>query len=190
MQEFRADEFLRILEDHYVKREPNLASLAKPLARLQDRWVHFCQAEYDDKIASFILDSENKQMLSMTYLDRTTARRTVAVQDLLKVLKGSPAPAATHALKVLSTMAGEARLSLSEQSATTLARTLWTKYNLAREAGVRVVGLEEFVRKLNSVGALPVQMCVAWEKDSLVTVILDNEAERLVGVLFVDRFLE
>lgn len=186
---FSAGEFVTMVRSKYLAREPNLQELIEPLVGLGSTPVIFCQVEYGEEVVSLVLGEHEHEVLAATYLDRSRTARTVTVGDLRGLLRASPLPASGRALAAIGALPDDRLLRLGETEAASIARTLWTKYNLAREKGVVVVGLERFAKDLSDAGPTGVLLCSAWLHDSLVTAALDPTARRIVGVLFITDFL-
>lgn len=186
---FSAAEFVAMVRSKYLAREPNLQELIEPLVGLGSTPVIFCQVESAEEVVSFVLGEHENEVLAATYLDRSRTARTISLGDLRGLLRASPLPAAGHALSAIEALPDDRVLRLGETEASSIARTLWTKYNLAREKGVTVVGLEQFTKDLSDAGPTGVLLCSAWLQDSLVTAALDPTARRIVGVLYITDFL-
>ncbi|MCP1501857.1 hypothetical protein J2Y89_000601 [Curtobacterium herbarum] len=186
---FSAAEFVAMVRSKYLAREPNLQELIEPLVGLGSTPVIFCQVESAEEVVSFVLGEHENEVLAATYLDRSRTARTTSLGDLRGLLRASPLPAAGRALSAIEALPDDRVLRLGETEASSIARTLWTKYNLAREKGVTVVGLEQFTKDLSDAGPTGVLLCSAWLQDSLVTAALDPTARRIVGVLFITDFL-
>jgi hypothetical protein len=186
---FSAAEFVTMVRSKYLAREPNLQELIEPLVGLGSTPVIFCQVESGAEVVSLVLDEQEHEVLAATYLDRSRTMRTVSVRDLRGLLQASTLPAATRAVAAIGALCDGQLLRLGETEAASIARTLWTKYNLAREKGVTVVGLEQFTKDLSDAGSMDVLLGSIWLQDSLVTAALDATARQIVGVLFITGFL-
>lgn len=186
---FSAAEFVTMVRSKYLAREPNLQEIIEPLVGLGSTPVIFCQVESGAEVVSLVLDEHENEVLAATYLDRSRTMRTVSVRDLRVPLQASTLPAAARAVAAIEALPDDRLLRLGETEAASIARTLWTKYNLAREKGVTVVGLEQFTKDLSDAGPTGVLLCSAWLQDSLVTAALDPTARRIVGVLYITDFL-
>ena len=186
---FSAAEFVAMVRSKYLAREPNLQELIEPLGGLGSAPVLFCQVESGEEVVSLVLDEHEHEVLAVTYLDRSRTARTISVGDLRGLLRASPLPAAGRALSAIEALPDDRVLRLGETEASSIARTLWTKYNLAREKGVTVVGLEQFTKDLSDAGSMDVLLGSIWLQDSLVTAALDPTARRIVGVLYITDFL-
>lgn len=186
---FSAAEFVAMVRSKYLAREPNLQELIEPLVGLGSTPVIFCQVESAEEVVSFVLGEHENEVLAVTYLDRSRTARTISVGDLRGLLRASTLPAAGRALSAIEALPDDRLLRLGETEASSIARTLWTKYNLAREKGVTVLGLEQFTKDLSDAGPTGALLCSAWLQDSLVTAALDPTARRIVGVLFITDFL-
>ena len=137
------------MRSKYLAREPNLQELIEPLVGLGSTPVIFCQVESAEEVVSFVLGEHENEVLAATYLDRSRTARTTSLGDLRGLLRASPLPAAGRALSAIEALPDGQLLRLGETEAASIARTLWTKYNLAREKGVTVVGLEQFTKDLS-----------------------------------------
>ncbi len=186
---FSAAEFVTMVRSKYLAREPNLQELIEPLVGLGSTPVIFCQVESGAEVVSLVLGEQEHEVLAATYLDRSRTARTVSVRDLRGLLPASALPAAARAVVAIEALPDGQLLRLGETEAASIARTLWTKHDLAREKGVTVVGLEQFTEDLSDAGPTGVLLCSAWLQDSLVTAALDPTARRTVGVLFITDFL-
>jgi hypothetical protein len=186
---FSAAEFVTMVRSTYLAREPNLQELIEPLGGLGSTPVIFCQVESGEEVVSLVLGEQENEVLAATYLDRSRTTRTVSVQDLRGLIQASTLPAAARAMSAIEALPDDRLLRLGETEAASIARTLWTKYNLAREKGVVVVGLEQFTKDLADAGETDVLLCSVWLEESLVTAALDATARRIVGVLFITDFL-
>jgi len=186
---FSAAEFVTMVRTRYLAREPNLQELIEPLGGLGSAPVLFCQVESAEEVVSFVLGEHENEVLAATYLDRSRTTRTISLGDLRGLLRASPLPAAGRALSAIEALPDGQLLRLGETEAASIARTLWTKYNLAREKGVTVVGLEQFTKDLSDAGSMDVLLGSIWLQDSLVTAALDATARQIVGVLYITDFL-
>lgn len=184
---FSAAEFVTMVRTRYLAREPNLQELIEPLGGLCSAPVLFCQVESGEEVVSLVLDEH--EVLAVTYLDRSRTARTIPVGDLRGLLRASPLPAAGRALSAIEALLEGQLLRLGETEAASIARMLWTKYNLAREKGVTVVGLEQFTKDLSGAGSMDVLLGSIWLQDSLVTAALDATARQIVGVVYITDFL-
>ncbi|QZQ57138.1 hypothetical protein KZI27_10195 [Curtobacterium sp. TC1] len=189
VDQFEAAEFERMVRDNYLVRAPNLVELLAPVRDLGNGPILFCQAEAGERIASFVVDAEHQVPLAATYIDRAPTQKTISVGALRPLLKELTTPATLKASAALLPQACEKDLRLSVQDASSIARTLLTKYNLAREKGVVVIGLEEFTTNLALLGSTEVRLCFVWLEDSLVTVALEKERDQVMGALFVTNFI-
>jgi hypothetical protein len=186
---FSAAEFVTMMRSKYLAREPNLQELIEPLVGLGSTPVIFCQVESGEEVVSLVLDEHENEVLAATYLDRSRTTRTASVRDLRGLLQASTLPAAARAVAAIEALPDGQLLRLGETEAASIARTLWTKYNLAREKGVVVVGLEQFTKDLSDAGSMDVLLGSIWLHDSLVTAALDATGRQIVGVLFITDFL-
>jgi len=171
---FSAPEFVAMVRSKYLAREPNLQELIEPLGGLGSAPVLFCQVESGEEVVSLVLDEH--EMLAATYLDRSRTTRTVSVRYLRVLLQASTLPATARAVAAIEALPDGQLLRLGETEAASIASTLWTKYNLAREKGVVVVGLEQFTKDLSHAGSMDVLLGSIWLQDSLVTAALDATA--------------
>ena len=184
---FSAAEFVTMVRTRYLAREPNLQDLIEPLGGLGSAPVLFCQVESGEEVVSLVLDEH--EVLAVTYLDRSRTARTISVGGLRGLLGASTLPAAGRALSAIEALPDDRLLRLGETEAASIARTLWTKYNLAREKVVTVVGLEQFTKDLSDAGSMDVLLGSIWLQESLVTAALDATARQIVGVLYITDFL-
>lgn len=186
---FSAAELVTMVRSKYLAGEPNLQELIDPLVGLGSTPVIFCQVESGEEVVSLVLDEHENEVLAATYLDRFRTTRTVSVRDLRGLLQASPLPAAARAVAAIEALPDGQLLRLGETEAASIASTLWTKYNLAREKGVVVVGLEQFTKDLSDAGSMDVLLGSIWLQDSVMTAALDATARQIVGVLYITGFL-
>ena len=93
--------------------------------------------------------------------------------------------AVARTLELLSTRDDDEALVVGRQGASATARTFRTKYSMARETGVTVLGLEEFADRLSALGDTEIALCLASTDDAHVVAALDADRSAAITALVV-----
>jgi hypothetical protein len=163
-------------------RAPSSGSLTALLAVLDDLGdddVRFGRYDTETEVAIMLIDAGGA----------VTAASVEPAAELAGLLRRSDdAAAASSAVARASAVLDERpdeSLRVGRQGAIATSRTFRTTYSIAREKGVTVVGLEDFVDRLAEMGETEIALCSADTGSAVVVAALRPDRSAAIAVLFV-----
>jgi hypothetical protein len=171
-------------------RAPSSGSLTALLAVLDDLGdddVRFGRYDTETEVAIMLIDAGGA--VTAASVEPVVEPDSVSAAELAGLLRRSDDAAAAssavaRALAVLDERPDES-LRVGRQGAIATSRTFRTKYSIAREKGVTVVGLEDFVDRLAEMGETEIALCSADTGSAVVVAALRPDRSAAIAVLFV-----